>query len=382
MMTGGSIVKYYVNMRLVHGFLSSGLTETQYTSACEAACIGAVGEKTFDSDYNIDEVAHDFVVSLKKWFEEQHIVNFFDSWHAKATRTHVYFAMKNNGGTAGNFREYILNVINHYQAGILIDIYGDLDIDSTPKVYRMTRVTFGVIASPFLAVCTTQEHARKHKESFPQASDEILKNTYVDDLATGMPALNDPLDFDLDESDIQEIDEICRSYFSQEEDEEVNVIDLEEQDEMLPKVKSFTRIQCTRLWQALHDKAKKKRDGPVKFDFKGTCDITDHAQDTPQLIPHWRAGFEFHGRQYYTVTTGSTTGTGTGCRTTKTKVQNDILRSVDDKGCVLLLMLDLSAAFDTVNHNILLNRLHNRYGIADKAFSWFHSYLNGNFSGL
>ncbi|KAK3696721.1 hypothetical protein QZH41_013081 [Actinostola sp. cb2023] len=31
--------------------------------------------------YNIGEVAHDFVVSLKKWFEEQHIVNSFDSWH-------------------------------------------------------------------------------------------------------------------------------------------------------------------------------------------------------------------------------------------------------------------------------------------------------------
>jgi len=37
---------------------------------------------------------------------------------AKATRTHVYFAMKNNDGTAGNFREYILNVINHYQVSI------------------------------------------------------------------------------------------------------------------------------------------------------------------------------------------------------------------------------------------------------------------------
>ena len=35
----------------------------------------------FFADYNIGEVAHDFVVSLKKWFEEQHIVNSFDSWH-------------------------------------------------------------------------------------------------------------------------------------------------------------------------------------------------------------------------------------------------------------------------------------------------------------
>ena len=44
----------------------------------------------------------------------------------------------------------------------------------------MTRVTFGVISSPFLAICTTQEHARRCKETFPEASDEILRNTYVD----------------------------------------------------------------------------------------------------------------------------------------------------------------------------------------------------------
>ncbi|KAK3745409.1 hypothetical protein QZH41_001440 [Actinostola sp. cb2023] len=42
--------------------------------------------------YNIGEVAHDFVVSLKKWFEEQHIVNSFDSWHGAKE---ISKAMKN-----------------------------------------------------------------------------------------------------------------------------------------------------------------------------------------------------------------------------------------------------------------------------------------------
>ena len=32
-------------VRMVHGFTSSGLTETQYTTACEAAHIGHVDEK-------------------------------------------------------------------------------------------------------------------------------------------------------------------------------------------------------------------------------------------------------------------------------------------------------------------------------------------------
>ena len=55
----------------------------------------------------------------------------------------------------------------------------------------MTRVTFGVISSPFLAICTTQEHARRCKETFPEASDEILRNTYLDDFTSGKDAVRE-----------------------------------------------------------------------------------------------------------------------------------------------------------------------------------------------
>ena len=57
------------------------------------------------------------------------------------------------------------------------------------------------------------------------------------------------------------------------------------------------------------------------------------------------------------------------------KVQNDILRAVDDKKSVILLLLDLSAAFDTVDHLILLSRLSNRFVIKGNALAWFDSYL-------
>ena len=61
------------------------------------------------------------------------------------------------------------------------------------------------------------------------------------------------------------------------------------------------------------------------------------------------------------------------CETALLRVQNDILKSIDDKQCVVLLLLDLSAAFDKVNNKILLHKLRSRFGIKGKALSWLPS---------
>ena len=63
------------------------------------------------------------------------------------------------------------------------------------------------------------------------------------------------------------------------------------------------------------------------------------------------------------------------CETALLRVQNDILKSIDDKQCIVLLLLDLSAAFDTVDHKILLHRLRSRFRIKGKTLSWLQSYL-------
>ena len=41
------------------------------------------------------------------------------------------------------------------------------------------------------------------------------------------------------------------------------------------------------------------------------------------------------------------------------------------------MLLDLSLAFDTVNYQVLLKRLHTDVGIRRKPLDWFKSYLNG-----
>ena len=59
------------------------------------------------------------------------------------------------------------------------------DPSSPVKDYRMTRVTFGVSASPFLAVRTLQQTADDHGEEYPKATQHIRHSFYVDDFLGG-----------------------------------------------------------------------------------------------------------------------------------------------------------------------------------------------------
>ena len=58
------------------------------------------------------------------------------------------------------------------------------------------------------------------------------------------------------------------------------------------------------------------------------------------------------------------------------KVRKDISLNMDGQKVTLLILLDLSAAFDTVRHDILLDRLRSRLGVTDQALNWFISFLS------
>ena len=66
---------------------------------------------------------------------------------------------------------------------------------------------------------------------------------------------------------------------------------------------------------------------------------------------------------------------GYSVETALLKVKEDILHAIDNQNGVPLVLLDLSAAFDTVDHNILLSHLKN-LGVTDVALHWIRSYLS------
>ena len=56
-------------------------------------------------------------------------------------------------------------------------------------------------------------------------------------------------------------------------------------------------------------------------------------------------------------------------------MQNDILQAADSERGAILVLLDLSAAFDTIDHQKLLDLLDYSFGIRGDALRWFKSYL-------
>ena len=58
-------------------------------------------------------------------------------------------------------------------------------------------------------------------------------------------------------------------------------------------------------------------------------------------------------------------------KTAVLSVHDTLARSIDNNQISVLVLLDLSAAFDTVDHEILLSVLSDRFGVTGTALNWF-----------
>ena len=78
------------------------------------------------------------------------------------------------------------------------------------------------------------------------------------------------------------------------------------------------------------------------------------------LIPDFQSAY----REHYST------------ETSLLKLCNDILTDMDNKKVTMMAILDLSAAFDTVDHDIFIDVMHEEFGISGTALDWFRSYLS------
>src|SRR3954466_13971600 len=84
-----------------------------------------------------------------------------------------------------------------------------------------------------------------------------------------------------------------------------------------------------------------------------------HFQTFPSLCPLQSAYRKFHSTE-----------------TALLRIYNDLLRASDRRQVTALVLLDLSSAFDTIDHQILLDRLASFYGFSGLALSLLRSYLS------
>ena len=94
---------------------------------------------------------------------------------------------------------------------------------------------------------------------------------------------------------------------------------------------------------------------------KAAIEQLQHYLTDNDLFPHLQSAYRKHH----------------SCETALLRVLNDLLSTVDAKRDAVLVLLDLSAAFDTIDHNILIQRLKIRYGLSGSVLEWFDSYIRG-----
>src|SRR6218665_1480677 len=86
--------------------------------------------------------------------------------------------------------------------------------------------------------------------------------------------------------------------------------------------------------------------------------LTDYLSSAGLLPGHQSAYRKFHSTE-----------------TALHKVATDLIEAIDAGDHALLGLLDLSAAFDTVDHGVLVERLARPYGLRSTALDWLRSYL-------
>ena len=93
----------------------------------------------------------------------------------------------------------------------------------------------------------------------------------------------------------------------------------------------------------------------------GKCALKrfNHHCETNNLMPDYQSAY----RNNYS------------CKTALLKIVNDLLWNMENRMVTPLVAIDISGAFDTVDHNILLDVLSTKFSVKDTSLDCFESYL-------
>ena len=87
--------------------------------------------------------------------------------------------------------------------------------------------------------------------------------------------------------------------------------------------------------------------------------LTEHIE-TNRLFPSLQSGYRKNH----------------SCETAVVRIYSDLLVAIDKQSHALLVLIDLSAAFDTINHSLLISKLQKVYNIGGNVIAWIKSYLS------
>ncbi len=88
-----------------------------------------------------------------------------------------------------------------------------------------------------------------------------------------------------------------------------------------------------------------------------------------QLLDHVKANNPHNDFQSAYVPFHST-------KTALLRYKNDVLSEVDNQRLTLVFMFDLSVAFDTIDHGLMLQILSERFGVQGDVLKWIQSYIS------
>ena len=72
-------------------------------------------------------------------------------------------------------------------------LWRNMKKEDTPKVYKFTRVVFGVNASPYLAQLVSQHNAKIYSSELPRKAEAVCKSTYMDDSFDSVETVEDAI---------------------------------------------------------------------------------------------------------------------------------------------------------------------------------------------